>query len=408
MELAGLHSRHAQRALKGKVFVPDRNAPVLALSVSAHRAQAHSDLDRRVLPRHALARRALDRRSSAQGDPHGRRTTALHVLQISLANGPKSARPSLAPAQRARIGPLVDLQGVAVLTAVARSRRSRGKSLIPIVPLVHRTNPMPPPVARLTLIVKTSSHPDRRDCRLKPWSQNASLRSVPLQAVPRQAAPQLAVRRFEVPALTGQALVVLARAVLDSSGRERTGQDLITQIDRDRLEQDRTGRGQSDQGPTALVLIIRRSNAPAVRGQRVAPVAAALGNSAQAAHLGPRATAHAPSPRVPANHVLAALAPVTNVPDQPRQGSPGGSPNRQSPADLLPEAAQSQPLVPDLADFRSPAQASKARPGAVANRLQAERVDRAPAVNAPAVSLEGKSEANKPRSSRMPYPRFAC
>lgn len=382
-----------------KAFVPGRNALEPVPSGSAQRDLAHSDPVHRVLVRHVPGHHVLVRRSSAPAvRRHGRRTIAPPVRQLSLGNArraPNRVRHSLDQHLRVKVGRLVDLPGVAVLMAVARSRRSHGRSPIPIVQLVQAVQHSNPTllarVAKLPLLVKKSRHPDRPDCRLKQSSQNANLQSAPVQAAPRPAAPQRAVRRFVVLVLTGQALVVLAKAVPASSGRERTGHvQMQGQIAHDPIEQDRTGRRR-----TASVLIAPPSTAPAMHAQPAAPAAPALVSSAQVVPLVPKATARAPSPPAPANPAPAALDPATNAPDRPRQGSPRGSPNLAVPADRLPEAAQNRPLVPAAADFQSPVLASKAKPAVVGSRLQADPGDQGPAANALAASPEEKSEADK-------------
>jgi hypothetical protein len=337
----------------------------------------------------------------AQAVRHGRRTSAPPVHRLGLGKArraPISVRQNSDRHLPVKVGRLADLRGVAVPTALAPSRRNRGRSPIPLVQVVQRSNPTLAHVARLALLMKKSSHPDRPGCRLKQWSRSANLRSAPAPA-----APQRAVRRF-VLVLTGQALVVVAKAVPPNFVRERTGQ---FQIIRDQIELDRNGQDQIDQVRTVPVLIAPPSIAPAVHGQPEVPAAPALGNSAQAGPLAPKATAPVPSPPAPANPAPVALDPATSAQDYPQPGNRRGNPSQAEQAEPLPEAADvpSRPSVPGPAAPPELALAIRARPAVRGNQAAAH----VPAASARVGSRGAKSEARSTsRQSRMRHPRIAC
>jgi hypothetical protein len=338
----------------------------------------------------------------AQAVRHGRRTIAPPVHRPGLESAHRarnSARRNSDQHLPVKIGRPADLREIAVLTALVPSRRSRGRSPIPPVQIVQRSNPMLAHVARLALLMKKSSHPDRPGCRLRQWNRNANLRSAPPPAAPRPAAPRRAVQRFVVLVLTGQALAAAPKAVPPRFVRARTGPVPIV---RDQIEPDRTGPGR-----TVPVLIAPPSIAPAVHGQPVAPVVPALGNSARAGPLAPKATAPVPSPPAPVNPAPAALDPATSARDYPQPENRRGSPIQAERAELLPEAAD----VPGLHSVPGPAAppelalAIRARLAVRGNPAAA----RVPAASARVGSQGAKSEARSTsRQSRMRHPRIAC
>ena len=394
MELIGLPTPNARKA---KAFVPGRNAQGPVQSGSAHRDLAHRDPGHHVAARHVLGRHNLVPAAN-RGSPRGGRTIALLVHRLGLESAHRdssSVRRSLDPRPRAKIGRLVDLRGVAVQMALAPSRRNRGRSPVPIVPIVQTvqpSNPTPARVAMLSLIVKKSRLPDPRGCRLKQSSPNANLRLAPLLVAPQPVAPQRAGRRFVVLALTGQLLVARDKAVPASSGRERTGQAQIVhgliEPDQGWNGRDRTGQDQIGQRQTALVLIAPPSTAPAVHGQLAVPAAPALENSAQDGLHAPRAPARVPSPPAPANHAPAAPDHPTSA--HPRQGNRRGNPSPVEQAGPLPEAA----AAPSQHLARSPVVPRELVLATRANLVEpGNQADRDSAANARVGSLAARSEA---------------
>jgi hypothetical protein len=319
---------------------------------------------------------------------------------------PNSVRQNSDQHLRVRVGRPVDLRGVAVLTARAPSRRSRGRSPIPLAQIARLSNPKLARVARRFLIVKKSKHQDHPGCRLKQWSRNVSLRSAPVPVALRPAAPQRAVRRFVVLVLTGQALVV-REAVPASSGRARTGPDQVAQIVHALIEPARTGQDRTDQGRTDRVqtvpgLIAPASTAPAVHGQPAALAAPALGNLAQAGLRAPRVTARVPSPPAPANPAPAAPDQATSAPAHPQQENRRGSRRRVEPAGPLPQAAAAQSRHSAPGPAVSPSPATRASPAERGNPAAAH----VPAANARVEKLvESPAERSAARKAPLRHRR---
>jgi hypothetical protein len=330
---------------------------------------------------------------------------------------PNSVRRSLDRRLRVKEGQPVDLREVAVLTALAPSRRSRGRSqtpavqIVPVAPTVRPSNPTQVPLAKLPLIVKKQDLPDPPGCRLRRLNPSAILPFAPRQAAPRPAAPQQVVHHSVAPALAGHPLVAPARAVPASSGRGQTGPlktahiqtaQVQGQIVQGQIRPDRTGPDQT--GP---VLIALPSTAPAAHAHPADPVAPVLAGSAPAGLRAPKATARDPLPPAPANLAPAEPDPPTNAPARPRQENRHGSPGlaaHPAAGRLLP-VARNQPSVPAQSPegFQNPAPATK--PSPAEENPEAAHV---PAANAPEESPEERSAANPAPSIGFAKGNWLC
>jgi hypothetical protein len=295
----------------------------------------------------------------------------------------------------------VDLREVAVLTALAPSRRSRGRSqtpavqIVPVAPTVRPSNPTQVPLAKLPLIVKKQDLPDPPGCRLRRLNPSAILPFAPRQAAPRRAAPQRAVHHSVAPVLAGHPPVAPARAVPASSGRGQTGPlktahiqtaQVQGQIVQGQIRPDRTGPDQT--GP---VLIALPSTAPAAHAHPAVPAAPVLAGSAPAGLRAPKATARDPLPPAPANLAPAEPDPPTNAPARLRQENRRGSPDPAALAGPLLPVARNQPSAPVQGpeDFQNPPPPTK--PSRAEENPEPAHV---PAANAPAESPEERSGAN--------------
>ena len=153
------------RVPQAEISVPGPNVLAPVPPASAHRDPALSD----PAPR-GPARQVPGHHNLAPTAPRGRKTIAPPVRRLGLRaahRAPNSVRPSSGRHLRVKIGRLADLREVAVLTALAPSRRSRGRSttrLARIVQTAQRSNPTPAQVEMLLPPARKLSLQDHPGC----------------------------------------------------------------------------------------------------------------------------------------------------------------------------------------------------------------------------------------------------
>ena len=366
-DLTGPRARNARKV--SSVQGPSALGPVP--SGSARRDLAHN-----VQGRHNLVPGA--RPGSLRG---GRK------IATPVRRAPSSVRRSLDRHLRVKIGQLVDLRGVAVLMALAPSRRSHGRSPIPLlVQIVQPSNLTPAP--------RRDAVPDREEVKA-PRPSRLQIEAVEPEREsptrPTASRPPTGRTPAGRPPFRSAGS---GRPTAGRAGHSRPGQ-FRPRTDRPDSDRPRPDRAATD-GPDRIRdqigpgLIALPSTAAAVHTQLAAPAAPALENSAEDGLLALRVIVHAPLPPAPANPVPAAPDHPTNAPAHPRQENRLGNPSPAEQAEPLQEAAAapSLHLAPGQAVPPDPALATRANLVAPGNQEA-----RDPPANAQAGSLAARSEA---------------
>ena len=235
-----------------KVSVPDRSELEAVPSVSAQRDPGPQ---RSGPPRSGLTtlRSAAVRRwpSAGMEERRSHRPSTGSVWRAAAALRTTS-RHSLDRHLRVQVGRPVDLPGVAVLTAVAPSRRSPGRSPILIVQVVQ-SRPDRPAFKPHAAAPRRDAAPDREEVKT-PRPSRLQIEAVeperespirPTASRPPTGRPATGRPPFRSAGSDRPGLVVLAKAAPASSGHERTGPDQIAQIVHDLIEQDRIGQDRT-------------------------------------------------------------------------------------------------------------------------------------------------------------------
>ena len=154
---------HPERLAKAKAFVPGRNAQGPVQSGSAHRDLAHRDPGHHVAARHVLGRHNLVPAAN-RGSPRGGRTIALLRPSARFGRAPTAIRAASgavwirAPAPRSAGWWICGESPSRWL--LAPSRRNRGRSPVPIVPIVQTVQPSNP-----TPAPRRDAVPDREEVK---------------------------------------------------------------------------------------------------------------------------------------------------------------------------------------------------------------------------------------------------